>query len=53
MVNAPDHVFHTIGIAYCQQNLYVLLAIYTELFTLKYKRTDSVNNIIVTVFQKQ
>ena len=28
-----DHVFHA-NIAYCQQNRYVLLAIYTDLFTL-------------------
>ena len=31
-----DHVFHTNIIAYCQQNRYVRLAIYTDLFTLKY-----------------
>ena len=29
-----DHVFHTNIIAYCQQNRYVRLAIYTDLFTL-------------------
>ena len=29
-----DHVFHTNIIAYCQQNQYIRLAIYTGLFTL-------------------
>ena len=29
-----DHVFRTNIIAYCQQNRYVRLAIYTDLFTL-------------------
>ena len=29
-----DHVFHTNIIAYCQQNRYVRLAIYTDLFIL-------------------
>ena len=29
-----DHVFHTKLVAYCQQNRYVRLAIYTELFAL-------------------
>ena len=29
-----DHVFYTNIIAYCQQNRYVRLAIYTDIFTL-------------------
>ena len=33
---ALDHVFHTDITAYCQQNCYVRLAIYTDLFTLNY-----------------
>ena len=32
--NAPDHVFHTNVIAYCQQNRYIRLATYTDLLTL-------------------
>ena len=32
--NALDHVSHTTIIAYCQQNRYVRLARYTDLFTL-------------------
>ena len=35
--NKLDHVFHTNIIAYCQQNRYVRLAIYTDLFTLRKK----------------
>ena len=34
-----DHVFHTNIIAYCQQNRYVRLAIYTDIFTLMLKLT--------------
>ena len=33
--HALDHVFHTNIIAFCQQNRYVRLAIYTDLFTLR------------------
>ena len=33
--NALDHVFYTNIIAYCQQNCYVWLATYTDLFTLR------------------
>ena len=33
-----DHIFHANIIAYCQQNQYVRLAIYTGLFTLKYMK---------------
>ena len=29
--NVVDHIFHTNVIAYCQQNWYVALAIYTDL----------------------
>ena len=35
--NKLDHVFHTNIIAYCQQNGYIRLAIYTDLFTLRKK----------------
>ena len=35
-VNDLDHVFHINIIAYCQQNRYVWLAMYTDLLTLKY-----------------
>ena len=40
--NKPDHVLLPNIIAYCQQNRYVWLAIYTESFTLKitYKSKD-------------
>ena len=34
-----DHLFHINIIAYCQQNRYVRLAIYTDLFTLTFSRS--------------
>ena len=37
------HIFHTNIIAYCQQNRYVRLAIYTDLFTL-------ISNLAATQF---
>ena len=32
-----DHIFHTNIVAYCQQNRYTPLAVYTDLFTLSYE----------------
>ena len=42
--NALDHAFLTNIIAHCQQNQYLRLAMYTDLFTLRvqmFKRGDS------------
>ena len=42
-----DHVFHTNIIAYCQQNWYVRLAIYTDSFTLIIFKGLSLGQIII------
>ena len=45
-----DHVFHTNIIAYCHQNRYVRLAIYTHLFTLmSFKRVKNVEMEVLQV----
>ena len=41
------HVFHANIIAYCQQNWYVRLAIYTDLFTLKEKMEPENTNFLI------